>query len=152
MVNVFLGDAAMPPGAPRFALGGVMAVLGGLVRSAARREPTPGTSLALLPEVSLPVDLGWAAVSPSVAGAVARAAAPVEEAGAWSVPEQVRELVHAELAGWRGEPRGISRAWVDELVAGYLSRGNRSARAAGRVRLLPGRQAGRGRLPPERPC
>jgi alkylhydroperoxidase family enzyme len=130
MVNVFLGDAPMPPGAPRFALGGVMAVLGGLVRSAASKQPTPGTSLALLPEVSLPVDLGWAAASPSVAGAMARAAAAVEEAGARSVPEEVRELVRTELAGWRGESRGISRAWVEDLVAGLPAARQPAARLA----------------------
>jgi alkylhydroperoxidase family enzyme len=130
MVNVFLGDAPMPPGAPQFALGGVMAVLGGLVRSAARTEPTPGTSLGLLPEVPLPADLGWAAASPSVAGAMARAAAVLEEAGARSVPDEVRELVRAELAGWRGESRGISRAWVEDLVAGLPAARQPAARLA----------------------
>jgi alkylhydroperoxidase family enzyme len=130
MVNVFLGDAPMPPGAPRFALGGVMAVLGGLVRSAARTEPAPGTSLALLPEASLPADLGWAAASSSVAGAMARAAAAVEEAGARSVPDEVRELVRAELAGWRGESKGISRAWVEDLVAGLPAARQPAARLA----------------------
>lgn len=132
MVNVYLGDVPMPPGAPKFALGGVMAVLGGLMRSAARKGPTPGGSSILLPRAALPADLGWAAASPSVAGAVARAAAAIDAAGARSVPDNVRALVSAELAGWRGESRGLSRAWVNDLVAGLPV----AEQPAGRLALL----------------
>ncbi|TDP97966.1 carboxymuconolactone decarboxylase family protein [Labedaea rhizosphaerae] len=132
MANVFLGEVPLPPGTPRLALGGVMGVLVGLIKSAAGTEPAPGRSLALLPEASLPAELGWAAAAPTVAGAMAKAAAAVEEAGSRAAPAQVRDLVRAELAGWRGEPKGISRAWVDHLVAALPT----ARRPAARLALL----------------
>src|SRR5437763_1243713 len=57
MVNVFLRDAPMPPGAPRFALGPVMRVLGASMRAAARHPWPAGASTDLLPAAALPPDL-----------------------------------------------------------------------------------------------
>jgi hypothetical protein len=132
MVNVFLRDAPLPPGVPTAALGGVMAVLGGLMRSASRKPREAGASLDLLPSAPLLADLRWAEGNASIAGAFARAAAAFEAAGANTVPDAVRELVTAELAGWRGEPRGPSRAWVEEPVSGLPA----GERPAGRLALL----------------
>ena len=48
------------------------------------------------------------------------------------MPEPVRELVGTRLAGWNGEPAGISRSWVEDAVAGLAVR----HRHAGRLALL----------------
>jgi AhpD family alkylhydroperoxidase len=132
MVNVFLVEVPLPPGVPRMVLGRVMRILGGMIRTAAREPHPPGTSLGLLPSAPLPGDLSWAAGHPAVAQAFARACAAIDAAGARSVPAVVRDAVMAELAGWHGEPRGPSRAWVENAVSGLPT----AHRAAGTLALL----------------
>jgi hypothetical protein len=132
MVNVFLSATPLPPGAPRLALGPVLRILGAVMRRAGRIATEPGTSLDLLPDAPAPPDLAWAAGNPTIAAAFARAGAAVAAAGDRSVPAGVRDLVTAELARWDGQPRGISRSWVDEAV----SRLPETQRPAGRLALL----------------
>ncbi|MFI9639050.1 carboxymuconolactone decarboxylase family protein [Micromonospora sp. NPDC051925] len=130
MVNVFLRDVPLPPGVPEVALPVVLRVLGWAMMSAARRPHGPGLSLDLLPAAPLPADLSWAAGNPTVAQAFGRACAAIDEAGRRSVPEAVRDLVQVNLVGWRGGPRGISRAWVEGLVEGLPERQRPVARFA----------------------
>jgi AhpD family alkylhydroperoxidase len=132
MVNIFLGEVPLPPGAPRSALRVVRRVLVWLIKSAERGGPRPGASLDLLPEAPLPEDLSWAAGNAAVAGAYARSAAAVDAAGRRSVPVAVRELVREHLARWDGRPIGPSRAWVEEAVTGLPA----GEKAAGRLALL----------------
>jgi hypothetical protein len=132
MVNVFLGEAPLPPGAPTMALTVVNPVLSRLMRSAAGNMAGPGASLDLLPAAPLPPDLQWAAGNPDIAEAFARAGAAVDAAGRRSVPDPVRELVLAELAEWDGRPKGPSRAWVEQAIAVLAE----DERPAGRLALL----------------
>jgi AhpD family alkylhydroperoxidase len=132
MVNVFLEDAPMPPGAPRQGLAMVKRVLSFMIRGAARRIDEPGASLGLLPEAPLPADLGWALDSGPVAQAFARACAAIDRAGERTVPVPVRRLVLAELADWDGRPLGPSAGWVQRKVLGL----DVADRAAGRLALL----------------
>jgi AhpD family alkylhydroperoxidase len=132
MVNVFLTEVPLPPGAPRLALGPVMRILDRRMRPAAVRVHQPGTALELLPAASAPRDLSWASGDAVTEDAFARGCAAVDAAGARSVPPSVRELVVTELAGWHGEPRGPSRAWADNAVAALPE----PDRAAGRLALL----------------
>ncbi|WLQ45084.1 carboxymuconolactone decarboxylase family protein [Streptomyces laculatispora] len=113
MVNVFLGPQPLPPHAPVRAVGPVLRVLTGLMRSSVRARTRPGTSLSLLPDAPLPEDLGWAAADPRIAGALARSTAAVELTAVRLVPEPVRALVAAELARWDGSDPGLDRAWLD---------------------------------------
>lgn len=111
MVTVFLGTSAMPRGVPtvgRRFLGRLMT----------RRGPRPpGASVGLLPPAPLPDDVMWAAGADHVAESFARAIAAVEAAAGWVSPE-VQGLVDQELRGWDGRPRGLSRRWVEDAVAG----------------------------------
>lgn len=132
MVNIFLSESPFPPGLPAVARGVVKRVFGRMLRPLARRVPEPGASLELLPAAPLPRDMSWAAGSPTVAQAFARAAGAVDAAGERSVPAPVRELVAARLTGWDGRPAGLSRAWADDAVAGLPA----TDRAAGRLALL----------------
>jgi AhpD family alkylhydroperoxidase len=132
MVNVFLGEVPLPPGVPRMALGPVMGVISGLVRTAGDGLGPAGASLDLLPGAALPADMSWASANPVIADALARACAAIESAASRSVPEPIREVVLAELANWRGEPRGLSRAWAESAISG-LSSGHQEA---GRLALL----------------
>ena len=116
MVNVFLPDAPMPPLAPNALIPVVLPVLGRFLRSAYRNRAPVGGTLRLLPEAPLPLELVWATDNPTIADALSRASAAYELAGVRAVPSTVRELVRAELAAWDGQPKGMSRAWVEQAI------------------------------------
>jgi hypothetical protein len=132
MVNVFLTEFPLPPGAPKMVLGPVMRILGRRMRPAAERSYQPATSLELLPAAPPPRDLAWAAGAPVVQDAFARGCAAVDAGGARSVPPPVRDLVMTELENWHGERRGPSRAWVEGAVSVLPM----ADRPAGRLALL----------------
>lgn len=121
MVNVFLVESPIPAHLSGSARGRVRRVAARLLGPVLRRSVPPGRAAGLLPAAPLPEDLGWAAGSPPVADAFARAAAAVEAAAAVSVPAEVRELLARELADWDGCPPGLGdwpRARVARLPAG----------------------------------
>jgi AhpD family alkylhydroperoxidase len=132
MVNVFLTEVPLPPGAPKMALGPVMRVLGRRIRPAAGQPHQPGTSLELLPTAPLPHDLSWATSNPVVADAFARICGAVDAASARSVPPSVRDVVVAELENWHGERRGPSRAWAEDAISALPM----ADRPTGRLALL----------------
>ena len=132
MVNIFLGELPLPPGAPAASMTVVRRILVWLIKSAERRAPSPGASLDLLPDAPLPDDMKWAEGHPAIAGAYARAAAAIDEAGHRSVPTEVRSLVLDHLARWDGKPLGVSRAWVEEAITALPT----DQQDAGRLALL----------------
>ncbi|MBO3750581.1 carboxymuconolactone decarboxylase family protein [Streptosporangiaceae bacterium NEAU-GS5] len=115
MVNVFLGESPLPAGPPPAVHGRLLKMLGLMMRPAAARVAEPGLSLDLLPPAPIPADLSWAAGSPVIADACARAYAAIGAAP--SVSGGVRALVSARLAAWDGLPPGPSGAWADADVA-----------------------------------
>jgi AhpD family alkylhydroperoxidase len=129
MVSTFVTESPFPPFVPAGARDTVFRLFGRLMRPAASRLLRPGLSLSLLPDAPLPDDLLWAKSSRTIAAAFARAAAAVS---AFAVPLAVHELVTARLARWHGEPVGLSRSWVDRLVADLPE----PDRPAGRLALL----------------
>jgi AhpD family alkylhydroperoxidase len=116
MVNVFLRESPFPSHVPENAKPKARKVLGGVLRPPARGA-RPGDSLDLLPPASVPEDLDWARGNPVVTDAFARAYAATEVAGIRSIPAGVRRVVHNRLSTWDGRSPGISRSWLDELVA-----------------------------------
>jgi AhpD family alkylhydroperoxidase len=132
MVNVFLTELPLPPGAPRMVLGPVMRVLDRRMGPAACRAHRQGAALDLLPPAPVPGDLRWASGDPLTEDAFARGCAAIDAAGVRSVPPSVRDLVVTELDNWHGEPRGPSRAWADSAVAALP----RADQPAGRLALL----------------
>ena len=130
MVNVFLSESPMPAGTPAVVRAGMRRVLARLMRRIANRTREPGTSLDLLPAAPLPADLDWAAGNPTVAGALARAAAAIDATTV--VPQPVRDLMAVRLAEWDGQPPGLGRAWATDAVAELPA----TDRAAGRLALL----------------
>ncbi|MBW4701517.1 MULTISPECIES: carboxymuconolactone decarboxylase family protein [unclassified Micromonospora] len=132
VVNVFLPDHLLPAGLSGAARRRFKRAVGRLLRPTLRAAPRPGRSLALLPVAALPLDAGWAAADPVVAGAAARAYRAFDLAGAEAVPASVRALVRDRLDGWDGQPPGPGRRWCDEAVGGLPERD----RAAGRLALL----------------
>lgn len=129
MVTVFLPESPLPPLTPKPMGGWVMGMLASAMLAP---RPVPGVSLDLLAEAPLPGEFAWAADTPHVAGALARAAAAIDEAGQAAVPGLVRELVRDRLHGWDGQPPGMGRAWADAATAGLAG----ADRAAGRLALL----------------
>ncbi|MFJ2775509.1 carboxymuconolactone decarboxylase family protein [Kitasatospora sp. NPDC087315] len=132
MVNVFLSEVPLPPGAPRTSLGPVLRVLTWLIRSAGRTASPRSRNHGLLPAAELPEDLRWAAGEPSVADAFARACAALDEAGRRAVPAAVRTVVTAELDQWDGQPPGLGTPWPERALAGLSA----EDRPAGRLALL----------------
>jgi hypothetical protein len=128
MVNVFLTTPLLSNRLQGNARRRVKHGVARILRPTLYGDFRPGAALDLLPDQPLPPDTGWAAGSPVVAGAVARAAAAFETAGRESLTEPVREVVRARLAAWRGEEPGISRGWLDEAVASLPARDRPTAR------------------------
>ncbi|PZF92518.1 alkylhydroperoxidase [Micromonospora deserti] len=132
MVNVFLDASPIPATVPASVRGGVRRIFGRLMARPARRDRPAGAALRLLPAAPPPADLAWAAGTPTMADALARAAAAIDAAGRRSVPPAVRDLVTARLAEWDGQPTGLSRAWVGDAVRDLPA----AERPAGRLALL----------------
>ncbi|HEV2886382.1 MAG TPA: carboxymuconolactone decarboxylase family protein [Jatrophihabitans sp.] len=132
MVEIFLSDSPLPPAVPAMARAGMLRVLGRFMSATARAGHQPGASLELLPAAPLPQDLWWAAGSPHVAEAFARASAAIEAAGRQHVPASVQAVLRSRLAGWDGQQLGLSRSWVQEEVLGLPA----GEQAAGRLALL----------------
>ena len=131
MVDVFLSETPLPSN--RDWLKSILKRLAGWYFSrAARRQKPAGVSLELLPAADLPADLAWAAASPTVAGAFARWAAVIETAGRNALSDDARALVAERVAAWNGESPGLSRAWVEEAMAGL----DDSSKPAARLALL----------------
>jgi AhpD family alkylhydroperoxidase len=113
MVTIFLPESPLPPLTPKAMGGWVMGMLASAMTSP---SPEPGASLELLPDAPLPAEFGWATSAPTVASALARAAAAVDGAAALTVPEPVCELVLARLGDWQGTAPGPSRSWADDCA------------------------------------
>jgi AhpD family alkylhydroperoxidase len=132
LVNVFLSSFLLPPRlSPRTRRRlkqGISHVLGPTLRG----PHEPGRSLRFRPDAPVPESAAWAAGSPAIQSAVARAYRAFADAGARSVPDGVRELVHERLATWRGEEAGLSRQWCEDLIE-RLPAGERPV---GRLALL----------------
>ncbi|MER7012761.1 carboxymuconolactone decarboxylase family protein [Saccharopolyspora sp. NPDC000359] len=103
MANIFLPDSPLPRGIPRALRSRTLLMFSHLMRMALHAEHPPGASLDLLPTGPLASDLAWTRENPHVAEAFARAAVAIDAAGARSVPETVRNLLHRLLANWTGE-------------------------------------------------
>jgi hypothetical protein len=117
MATVFLPDSHLPDGLPAVARARALRLFGRSVLLAACRTQEPGVSLDLLPDAPLPDDLAWATGNPTIAGAFARVALAIEEAGAHCVPQAVRDLVRHELTAWDGDSSGIDRNWLNRAVS-----------------------------------
>lgn len=136
MVNVFLGESPFPSHVPETAKPKARHLLGGVLRPTPT-GPTPGESLDLLPAAPIPEDLSWAAASPTIETAFARAYAAVEAAGERSVPPSIRTLVHTRLSTWDGSPPGLSRSWLTDAVTDLPPTDQPAARLALAVALAP---------------
>jgi AhpD family alkylhydroperoxidase len=113
VVNVFLDESPLMLPAMLSGLKGVAKRLAGALmgRGTFAITPPPGDSLSLLAEAKLPADFAWAAANPPVAGAWARFAAAVEDAGRSALPGEVRDRVAARLEKWTGEEMPLGSGW-----------------------------------------
>ncbi len=137
IVTILLGDSPIPgPGRVREA---AKRPAGLWFSRAVRRPKNPGAALALLPDVPIPADLGWAAASPLVAGAFARFFWAVTEAGEDALDADTRLCVIERIEAWRGEPVGLDQAWVDDAVRPLRPQARPMARLALLTALDPHR-------------
>lgn len=132
MVNVFLSNFLLPPGLSPRARRRLKQGLGWVLQPTLRGHKEPGRSVGLLPDVALPADAAWAAGSPHISAAVARASAAFEAAGEAALSPAVRDVVRQRLDDWRGEETGLSRQWCERLIAPL----SEADQAAGRLALL----------------
>lgn len=130
MANIFLGDALLPIQLPSPLKDLTYRLYAATEGKQIVRGLSAGESLNFLPQAQLPDDLSWAAGNPSVAGAFAGFARVVEEAGERVLPKIVRSLVGGQVQAWNGEAMGISRRWVEEMIAGIETEHKAAARLA----------------------
>lgn len=116
MVAVFLVSSPLPFGSPRWKALGRRA-LAPVLTGQLRRELVAGDALSFLPDAPLPADLAWAAPSPMIASAFARAAASIEASGAAVLSAAVRLRVGEVIERWSGADPGLGRAWLADAVA-----------------------------------
>ncbi len=88
-----------------------------LFKKAVNRLKTPGTSLSLLPERSLPKDLTWAKDSPNVAGAYARFAAVINDIEKTYVPIMTRKTITQHIDEWSPGIQQNEIQWIREITA-----------------------------------
>ncbi len=131
MVTILLGDSPLPfqSGIPKkVSLHLAAWFFGGAIRL----EKLPGTSVELLPEATLPDDMSWAKASLPIAGAFARFANAIEDAGVRSLSEKVREAVTRSIRNWDGSSPSISDTWVEDNIAQLQG----ADKAGGRLAVL----------------
>jgi AhpD family alkylhydroperoxidase len=134
MVNVFLVDSplpALPDRAAAVARSGAARLLARF----ASMPVAPNAALQLLPAAdTVPADLGWAAASPRIETAMARAIAAVDAAAAGDVPPPVQRMIGEHLSGAAPQlPDAVGIGdWLDAALRPLPQRD----RAAGRLALL----------------
>ena len=131
IVTIMLGNSPLPfsSGIPKKVSLHLAAWFFG---SAIRLEKTPGASLDLLPEAPLPDDMSWAKSSFAVAGAFARFAKAIEQAGARSLSEEVRTVISSSIRNWDGTTPAMNDGWYEEDIANIHG----ADKAAGRLAFL----------------
>lgn len=131
MVTILLGQSPLPfsSGLPKkVSLHLAAWFFGGAIRLG----KTPGISLDLLPEASLPDDLLWAKSSLPIAGAFARFAEVVEKGGVRSLSEEVRSAVSKAAMNWDGSNPPMNNEWFENDIAHLQG----AEKAAGRLAFL----------------
>jgi len=115
MVSILLGSSPLPftQGLPKKI---AMQLAAWFFGGAVRREKEPGKSLDLLPDCPLPNDLLWAKPSRPIAGAFARFAQAVENAGSEALSPEVRRAVSKAARRWNGVDPGMNTMWCDEAI------------------------------------
>jgi alkylhydroperoxidase family enzyme len=101
------------------------------------RRLDPGRSLEFLPPSELPDDMKWAEPNQFIAAAISRWAEVLNEAAARNISRAVRDRVEDEVSRWRGEPMGLSRAWLNPMVDGLDDTDTATARLALLTALSP---------------
>lgn len=119
MVHVFLPETLLPSLVRGGWIGDVVWSQVGRKLAHSHDQPKEaGASLRFLPEADLPAEMSWAAPSPTISRAFAGWAALVNQTGTEILSPQVCTLVTDVLQAWMGEPPALSRAWVNQAVAG----------------------------------
>ena len=140
MVTIFVGKGLIPLASNPLGLRTLSERLGGwFFAGTLRQQQSPGTSLGLLPDASLPQDLHWAATSPFVSRAFASFSAAAEEAGKTSLSAEIRACVVERVGRWQGEDPGLSLAWLEESIRGLAESSKPGARLALLAALAPHR-------------
>jgi hypothetical protein len=131
MATVLLSDTPLPL-RQSWARGWLKWVASRFFSKAVHRPKEAGASLLLLPEAELPSDLAWAEGASHIAGAFARLARVVDEAGKAEVPADVREQLGERLEVWDGTDPGLGKGWVADAIRGL----DEGSKPAGRLAML----------------
>ncbi len=138
--KVFLSTSLIPLRSDFLGLRSLAERAGGWYFAApVRRIRTSGESLRLLPQRTLPDDLGWAAASPAIAQAFAAFAHSADDAGAIVLAPEVRDLVRENVSVWKGEDPGLNLSWLTTELAHLDARHHPEARLALLAALAPDR-------------
>jgi AhpD family alkylhydroperoxidase len=140
MVSIYLPDSPLPPLTPKPMGGWVMGMLASAMLAPA---PVPGASLDLLPDAPLPAEFSWAAGQPSIAGALARAAATIEMSFPSRSVKSSSTGCAAGMVGrraWTGAgPRSRRPAWRPPIAQPAASRSSRRSPRTRSPRMTLGR-------------
>ena len=76
----------------------------------------PGEALKLLPPAALPEDLRWTRPNIAVEGAYARLSAIISDIEKEILPEEVKEVMQAQILEWEGEVPRTSHSWIQRII------------------------------------
>jgi AhpD family alkylhydroperoxidase len=133
MANIFLDDHMMPEmGFLSGAMRNIMANT--MIKSLIQRKIRAGESLQFLPEANLPDEFGWAAQNDVLVRTFAGITATINTHAENLFSEKALATVEACIRQWNGDDIGMSRAWINGLVADL----HEQDAAAARLMLLAG--------------
>jgi AhpD family alkylhydroperoxidase len=136
MVNIFLDEALMPGMNNLGPVSGFMRKMtaGIMMKPMINRKTTAGESLRFLPKADLPDEFSWASENQILADTFTGMNEAVNQAIQGIVSQDVLDRVQNSFDVWKGEQMGISRAWLNEVVANLTEK----EQIAARLMLLAG--------------
>jgi len=113
LVTLFLGNSPLPV---PFFKNQMKTIASHIFKKAVNRSKIPGSSLTLLPQRKVTIDLSWTKESPNIYGAFSRLAGVISDIEKSVVPKQTVQIVEQYLKDWPKKKQEIGSNWINEIT------------------------------------
>jgi len=123
MVGVFLQSSPLPIPAGSVKLRKIALRLFGatLAKRLLNKKVNAGESLQFITSTDLPEDMQWAKEDKNISQAFASFSALLDRLNNQLISEDVRLLIESTINHWDGQDKGLSQAWLNQLISGLNS-------------------------------